>query len=145
MLHKTKHGAYLELVGRPTSWCKPAVASVQWSTTKLCEWKVTRSLLWAALPPHGGWKLSRVSFPRQFSEAGLGWGPGPGRARGRWARSLGAGRSPTQSRAERDELAQARPLAAVPPRRQARSTSGWAVVSAPCSPAEQGGDRNRRD
>lgn len=107
MLHKTKHGAYLELVGRPKSWCKPAVASVQWSTTKLCEWKVTRSLLRAALPPHGGWKLYRVSFPRQFSEAGLGWGPGPGWACGRWARSLGAGRNPTQSRAEQSRAGRA--------------------------------------
>ena len=148
MLHKTKHGAYLELVGRPKSWCKPAVASVQWSTTKLCEWKVTRSLLRAALPPHGGWKLYPVSFPRQFSEAGLGRGPGPGRACGRWARSLGAERSPTQSRVGRAGTGP-RPLAAVPPRQQARSSLGWAVVSAvvsaPCSPAEQGGDRNRRD
>lgn len=88
MLHKTKHGAYLELVGRPKSWCKLAVASVQWSTTRLCEWKVTRSLSTTALPPHEGWKLHWVSFPRQFSEAGLGSGPSCGWACGRWVRSL---------------------------------------------------------
>lgn len=88
MLHKTKHGAYLELVGRPNSWCKPAVASVQWSTSKLCEWKVTRSLPRTALPPQEGWKLHWVSFPRQFSEAGLGWEPSSGWAYRRWVRSL---------------------------------------------------------
>lgn len=88
MLHKTKHGAYLELVGRPKSWCKLAVASVQWSTTKLCEWKVTRSLSRRALPLQEGWKLHGVSFLRQFSESGLGRGPSSGWAWGRWVRSL---------------------------------------------------------
>lgn len=88
MLHKTKHGACLELVGRPTSWCKPAVASVQWSTTRLCEWKALRSLFRAALPLHKGWKLLWVSFSRQFSKAGLGSGPSSGGAWGRWVRSL---------------------------------------------------------
>ena len=95
MLHKTKHGAYLELVGRPKSWCKPAVASVKWSTTKLCEWKVTRSLSRTALPPHKGWELHWVSFPRQFSEAGLGSGPSSGGACRRWVRSLRTWPRPT--------------------------------------------------
>lgn len=88
MLHKTKHGAYFNLVGRPKSWWKPSVASVQLSTAKLCEWKVKRSLSRAALPPHQGWKLHWVSFLRQFSEAGLGSDPSSGWAYRRWVRSL---------------------------------------------------------
>lgn len=108
MLHKTKHGAYLELVGRPKSWCKLAVASVQWSTPRLCEWKVTGSLSRAALPPHKGWKLQGVSLPRQRSEAGLGSGPVVDEpVGGGWASA-----NMTQKRAEWEESTRASGLLA---------------------------------
>lgn len=87
MLHKPKHGAYLELVGRPESWCRRAVASVQWGAAKFCEWKVRRRLSRTALPLRRDWKLYWVSFLRRCSEAGLGSGPGSGWACGRWVRS----------------------------------------------------------